>query len=178
MNSPASAHARSAWARFLTFAGYLAMLVGAVDPMEGSLLILPGSGLVALGTWLRRSERRLVVHRILIFGLIAIGVSALWGMSSMGGIGGKSGYSMWWGLLILPYLIGWSLGIWAPGSPRWVLLLGIAVSLWYLTLASMIGIHSHARQSDPTVLIILVSLSLLTIGGCLYRLKKPTAKQA
>jgi len=40
------------WARILLIAGYIAMLVGAIDPIEGSLLILPGSGLVVLGTYL------------------------------------------------------------------------------------------------------------------------------
>ena len=39
------------------------MLVGAIDPIEGSLLILPGSGLVALGTFLAQSERRLITYR-------------------------------------------------------------------------------------------------------------------
>ena len=34
--------------------------------------------------------------------LIAIGVGALWGLSMFGGIGGKSGHSIWWGVLILP----------------------------------------------------------------------------
>ena len=97
------------------------MVVGAIDPMEGSLLILPGSGLVALGTFLGQSERRLIAYRVWVFILIAIGVGALWGLSMVGGFGGKSGRSMWWGVLILPYLIGWNMGIWGPGSPRWLL---------------------------------------------------------
>lgn len=40
------------------------MLVGAVNPMEGSLLILPGSGLVALGACLGRLDGRLIAYRI------------------------------------------------------------------------------------------------------------------
>jgi hypothetical protein len=86
--------------------GSIAMLVGAVDPMEGSVVILPGSGLVALGTLLGQSERRLIAFRVWVFILIAIGVGALWGLSMVGGIGGSSGHSIWWGVLILPYLIG------------------------------------------------------------------------
>jgi len=35
-----------------------------------------------------------------------VGVGALWFLSSLGGIGGKSGHSIWWGLLILPYPTG------------------------------------------------------------------------
>ena len=45
-------NARNLWARILIIAGSIAMLIGAIDPMEGSLVILPGSGLVALGTFL------------------------------------------------------------------------------------------------------------------------------
>jgi hypothetical protein len=32
------------WPRLLQIVGSIAMLLGAIDPMEGSLLILPGSG--------------------------------------------------------------------------------------------------------------------------------------
>jgi hypothetical protein len=48
------------WSRILIIAGGIAMLVGALDPLEGSLIILPGSGLVALGTFLGHSEGRIV----------------------------------------------------------------------------------------------------------------------
>ena len=37
------------WSRILKVVGGIAMLLGTLDPLEGSLLILPGSGLVALG---------------------------------------------------------------------------------------------------------------------------------
>ena len=39
---------RSLWSRILIVLGSLGMLLGAIDPMEGSLIILPGSLLVAL----------------------------------------------------------------------------------------------------------------------------------
>ena len=118
MNTTARMNARSVWSRVLIMVGSITMLVGALDPMEGSVVILPGSGLVALGTFLGQSERRLIAYRVWVFILIAIGVGAMWGLSSIGGFGGKTGRSMWWGVLILPYLIGWSMGIWGPGSPR------------------------------------------------------------
>lgn len=75
-------------------AGHLGMVIGAMEPLEGSLLILPGSGLVALGTYLSQSERRLTAYRVWVFILIAIGVGARWGLSSVGGIGGGSGRSV------------------------------------------------------------------------------------
>jgi hypothetical protein len=43
--------------------------------------------------------------------LIAVGVAALFGLSAIGGFGGPSGRSMWWGLLLLPYPIGWVIGL-------------------------------------------------------------------
>jgi hypothetical protein len=123
---------RSLWSHILIVLGSIGMVVGAIDPMEGSLVILPGSLLVALGTFLGQCERHLIAYRVWVFILVAIGVGAMWGLSMVGGFGGKSGLSMWWGVLILPYLIGWSMGIWGPGSPRWLLLLGTGVGLWYL----------------------------------------------
>jgi hypothetical protein len=42
-------NSRRLWSRILKVVGGTVMLVGTLDPLEGSLLILPGSGLVALG---------------------------------------------------------------------------------------------------------------------------------
>jgi len=39
---------RTFWSRILGIVGGIAMLVGSLDPLEGSLLILPGSGLVSV----------------------------------------------------------------------------------------------------------------------------------
>ena len=146
--------------------------------MEGSIIILPGSLLVALGTFLGHCERRLIAYRVWVFILVAIGVGALWGLSMAGGIGGKSGHSMWWGVLILPYLIGWSMGIWGPGSPRWLLLLGIVAGLWYLTILAMILKHSGSHGGAVSLPgIIIAVIGVLTIAGCISRLKKRIPKQ-
>jgi hypothetical protein len=93
----------------LVIVGLLAMLVGAIDPLEGSFIILPGSGIVALGAFLGKSR-----HRILLcwaFVLIAAGVGAMVILSMLGGIGGRSGHSIWWALFILPYPVGWVMGL-------------------------------------------------------------------
>jgi hypothetical protein len=87
------------------------MLLGTVDPLEGSMLILPGSGLVALGMVLGGKESRMFVYWVWVFILIAVGVGAMFGLSAVGGIGGKSGHSMWWGILILPYPAGWLMAL-------------------------------------------------------------------
>jgi hypothetical protein len=110
----------------------------------------------------------LVVFRIAVFALIAIGVAALWASSAAGGLGEPGGLSAWWGLLIVPYLLGWSVGIWGPDSPRWVLWLGIAVSLWYLAL---LALALRASDAGEIVAVTLGTLAAITIAGCAYRLK-------
>lgn len=152
---------RNLWSKILTIAGGIGMAIGAIDPLEGSLLILPGSGLLALGARLGLAERRAVACKVWAFILIAIGVGAMWGLSVVGGFGGTSGRSSWWGLMMLPYLIGWSMGVWGPGSPRWLALMGVAVGLWWLCLAFM------AKGAAGIVCGI---AGVLTIGGCIYRL--------
>ena len=98
---------RVLWSRILKVVGGIAMLVGTIDPMEGSVLILLGSGLLALGIYLGGKDHRTVLYWVWTFILIAVGVGAMFALSAVGGIGGKSGHSMWWGLLILPYPAGW-----------------------------------------------------------------------
>jgi hypothetical protein len=158
-----------AWSRVLIVVGGIAMVVGAIDPLEGSLVILPGSALFALGSRLGREERRLTAYRVWVLILIAAGVSALWGLSAIGGIGGSSGPTVWWGLLLLPYPVGWSMGIWGPGSPRWLVWSGIAVGAWYLTLLAMV-LARHRGTMSLAPVIILAVIGVATIGGCVHRL--------
>ena len=99
------------WSRILQTVGGIAMLVGTLDPLEGSLLILPGSGMVAVAMYLGGKDRRTVLYWAWVFGLIAVGVGALFGLSAAGGIGGKGGHSIWWGVLLLPYLAGWLMAL-------------------------------------------------------------------
>jgi hypothetical protein len=99
------------WSRILVIIGAIAMLVGALDPMEGSVVILAGGGLVALGTFLSNTSRRLRVYWIWTFLLIAFGVSVMFGASAIGGFGGTTGRSMWWAILVLPYPVGWVMGV-------------------------------------------------------------------
>jgi hypothetical protein len=100
---------RRLWSHILVIVGLVAMLIGAIDPLEGSLVILPGSGMVALGAFLAGSRYRMLLFRACI--LMALGVAALFVISAFGGMGGRSGHSMWWGLFILPYPVGWVMGL-------------------------------------------------------------------
>ena len=103
------------WSRVMVIFGSMAMLIGALDLMEGSLLILPGSGLVALGTYAGHRDHRWIVYRVWVFVLIAIGVGVMWFLPAIRHVFGDS---RWWELLLIPYLVGWTMGIWGPGSPQ------------------------------------------------------------
>jgi hypothetical protein len=159
--------------------GYIAMLIGAIDPMEGSLVILPGSGLVLLGSYLGHNERRLIVYRLWMFMMIFIGVAALVVSSIVGGIGATTPYSMWWGVFIAPYLIGWSMTIWGPGSPTWVRVSGIALGLWYLVMMLLsynrAGDFGDAAVSIKIFACFIGIIGAVTIAGCIYRLRSREA---
>ena len=168
---------RQRWSRILRLIGSIAMLIGALDFMEGSLLILPGSGLVALGAWLGQGERRWIAYRLVVFGLIAAGVGA---MIAAPLLGETFWNSLWWGwrvLPFLPYLLGWSLGLWGPDSPRWLLWLGIVAGLWCFFVLTILFRSSGQWERDlsPDIItlgVIIGAAGVLTIGGCLYRLSK------
>ena len=97
------------WLRILYIIGAIILIIGAIDPLEGSVAIGAGSALLALSTFLRHDR-----HRKWFMGLflaITLGIVFLFYFSSLGGFGGSSTLSWWWGLLILPYPIGWLLTI-------------------------------------------------------------------
>jgi hypothetical protein len=164
---------RSLFAKVMVIVGSILILVGALDPLEGSILIFIGSGLAALGTFLGRAEPRLIRYRTLVFCLIAAGLAAMWGLTAKGGFGGKTGLSMWWGLLILPYLIGYPMAIGGPGNPRWLTCLGIGVGLWYLVLGGMVFSHP-SKESSAVILILLATIGLAIIASCITRLVTAT----
>jgi hypothetical protein len=97
------------WSRILVIVGLVAMVLGAFDPLEGALLILPGIGLAALGARLGNGRHRILLYWSFV--LVAVGVGTLWGLSAIGGFGGRSGRSNWWALALLPYPAGWVMGL-------------------------------------------------------------------
>ena len=108
---------RATWAGILVILGLLGMLVGALDPLEGSVVILPGVGLVTLGAFLAKRRYRKLLGASFV--LVAVGVGAMFVISTFGGIGGNSGRSMWWGVVMLPYPIGWITGL--VGAVLWLI---------------------------------------------------------
>jgi uncharacterized membrane protein YhaH (DUF805 family) len=82
----------------------LGLLIGALDPLEGSLVIVPATALIALSAFLARSRFRRIAYWG--FGLTTIGVGA---MFMIGDVGGSARRPMWWALTFLPYPVGWIL---------------------------------------------------------------------
>ena len=92
--------------------GIACILVGSLDPLEGSLLVLPGVAVLTFDAYLSASRQRTLLTWALV--LVACGVAAMWGVSAFGGIrfGAEGrGLAAWWGLFLLPYPAGWLLAV-------------------------------------------------------------------
>ncbi len=85
--------------------GVVLFLLGTLDPLEGSILILAGSVLLAVVTY-HFGDAYHKWYRLAAI-LILFGVIALWILSALGGFGGEGGLGFGWGFLILPYPVGW-----------------------------------------------------------------------
>lgn len=96
---------KAKWTRVIYIVGVVALIIGAIDPLEGSLLIMVGSALLALSAYVNNDRHSKIFTIALI--MIVIGVFFMFYFSSIGGFGGTSKLSWWWGLLILPFPIGW-----------------------------------------------------------------------
>jgi len=90
-------------------AGLIAMVLGALDPLEGTFVIWLASVLVVTGEMLSSGRYRRVLYGAFL--LITVGVLSLWTMSAIGGIGGNTGRSVWWALILIPYPVGWLLDL-------------------------------------------------------------------
>ena len=100
---------RTRWARTLVIIGLALMVIGLIDPLEGSMIILPGIAVVAAGAFLGKVRRRKLL--LGAFGLAAVGIAAMWYLSRLGGFGGTSGLSVWWASTMLPYPVGWFISL-------------------------------------------------------------------
>ena len=90
--------------RIWIVAGIVLTGIGLIDPLEGSLAILPGTAVIALGAFLGKSRLRKLL--VWAFALTALGIAIMFAVSSRGGLGGSTGRSHWWALLMLPYPVG------------------------------------------------------------------------
>jgi len=160
------------WSRLVSLLGGVTLAVGSFDPMAGSVMILPGSALLALGSYLERRDRRIVAYRTWSFILVALGVGSLFLFGAIGGVGGTSGRSAWWALSILPYLVGWSIDLRGPGVARWMSIAGVVIGAWYLAILGMILRHTaNAAQHRIVPAIAIAVIGIATITACAIRLR-------
>ena len=97
------------WIRIIYILGIISLIAGALDPLEGSVIIAVGSALIALSTHLAHDRNRRIFLTTSI--MIITGVCFMFYFSSLGGFGGTSTLSWWWATLIIPYPIGWLINI-------------------------------------------------------------------
>ncbi len=89
--------------------GIIALIVGALDPLEGAVVIVIGTISLTWSAYLNHDRHWRIF--MTACAMIIWGVIFLFYLSSLGGFGGNSPLSWWWGLLILPYPIGWLITI-------------------------------------------------------------------
>ena len=87
----------------------VAMILGAVDPLEGSVVVVGGTALAAVAAATSRARGRHFLYAALA--LVLVGVGVMWGLSAVGGFGGSTGRTLWWWAAIVPYPVGWVLGL-------------------------------------------------------------------
>ena len=85
--------------------GFVFFLIGTVDPLEGSPVIVFGSLLIAIGAFFYKSKYQLLLNLSFVF--LSVGVGILFWLSSLGGVGGDSDLSIYWLYACLPMPIGW-----------------------------------------------------------------------
>lgn len=91
--------------RIILYLGIVAVILGAADPLEGSIAIVVGSALISISTFLSKDcqWKKFLWATFMIL----IGVIYMFYVSSLGGFGGTSSRSWWWAFPILPYPVGW-----------------------------------------------------------------------
>ena len=97
------------WIRILYIIGIVAMIIGAIDPLEGSVVIFFGSLCITVSTIPGKQRYWKIFLGSSL--MILTGMVFLFLLSSLGGFGGNSKLSWWWSILILPYPIGWLIAI-------------------------------------------------------------------
>ena len=91
--------------KFIFYSGVVALILGIIDPLEGSVIIFCGGLLITISAWLSSMEQKYLFLSCTL--LLAVGIFFLFYLSSLGGFGGDSGLAWGWSLLIIPYPAGW-----------------------------------------------------------------------
>lgn len=95
---------KAKWIRIIFLIGVFLLVIGAFDPLEGSIVIITGSFLLALSAFASHDKNRMLFLVFLV--LMAVGIFFLFYISSLGGLGANA-LSWWWGITILPYPVAW-----------------------------------------------------------------------
>lgn len=93
------------WPPALHIIGLVTFILGTLDPMEGSVIIVAGSILITVASYL--SHDRHLKYFLIASSMLITGVSLLFYFSSLGGFGDPPYLSRWWALMLLPYPAGW-----------------------------------------------------------------------
>jgi hypothetical protein len=83
--------------------GILFLILGALDPMELSVIIATGALLTSLAAYLRLDPQKKLFY--ITSSMIIFGVTMLWIVSSMGGFNPQKEW--WWLVILAPYPLGW-----------------------------------------------------------------------
>ena len=171
---------RSIWSRILVLVGSIAMLVGALDPMEGSVVILPGSGLVALGSLPR--PKRTPVDRLQGMGFHS---DCDWRGRDVGAEHGRRLWRQFWTFNVVgsadSALSDWLVhGYLGAGVPALVVAAGHRgrplVSGDHGDGPEGSGGHHGAMSELPAIVI--GTIGALTIGGCIIALLRRRTRLA
>ncbi|MBI5426234.1 MAG: hypothetical protein HZA32_19340 [Opitutae bacterium] len=164
---------REKWGQALAILGGLAVLVGGIDPLDGGVVLFAGTALLAAAAFVSPADRTVQRARATNFALAAFGFGAIGVLSSGGGVGGATGRPLFWALLGLPLVAGWSLSFWGRGSLRWMNWLGLLAGGWYLALPLLVLRKSRTNPHILwPVLIALAVFGLLTVVGCVWRVRQ------
>ena len=95
--------------RTLYIIGVYVLILGVIDPLEGSVIILGGNALIVISLFMTNDYQR--KHFLASLIMIAVGVGFMFYLSSLGGFGKEGPLSWWWATLIIPYPAGWLFAI-------------------------------------------------------------------
>jgi ABC-type branched-subunit amino acid transport system permease subunit len=87
------------------------MILGAIDPLEGSVLIVLASAMILSGVYIIERGSKTFKLNLYAFLMILAGTVVMFYLSFLGGVGGNTGISSWFMLFVLPYPLGWLLAV-------------------------------------------------------------------
>ena len=96
------------WSTYGMITSGVLLVVGALDPLEGSMAIFVGAALLAFISYRYKHEYWRTF--LLAFALITIGVGLMFYFSSKGGFG-ENALSWWYAAFIAPYPVGWLIAL-------------------------------------------------------------------